>query len=154
MESRRKGTQEHRLPPSRTVFIPSAGRRTVPKDQAAHAPPGGDAAGSTGSAGSRGCRKKAPPGRAGSLTPAWGRFEAQGGVTRTLENQHIKVQIAHTCVPLALRSTARAHFSFMGKTGDQHESPELTDRISGPREAEEEKVGCWRYRQEGGSCPR
>ncbi|KAJ8775932.1 hypothetical protein J1605_015995 [Eschrichtius robustus] len=123
----------------RTVFIPSAGRRTVPKEQAAHAPPGGDAAGSTGSAGSGGCRKKAPPGRAGSLTPAWGRFEAQGGVTRTLENQHIKVQIAHTCVPLALRSTARAHFSFMGKTGDQHESPELTDRISGPREAEEEK---------------
>lgn len=41
----------------------------------------------------------------------------------------------------ALESTAWADFS-MNKTGDQDESPELKDKVSGLREAAKEKKSC------------
>lgn len=61
------------------------------------------------------------------------------GDSVTWENQPIKVQMAHTCIPIALKSTAWARFSFMSQPGHQDASPELTDRITGPREASKEE---------------
>lgn len=54
---------------------------------------------------SRGGRRKAPPGRVVSLTPAWGRYKVLGQGHVNFESQQIKIQTAHSCVPLALQST-------------------------------------------------
>lgn len=57
----------------------------------------------------------------------------------TFENQQIKVQTAHTCIPTALEPTVQAHFTYMSKTGNQDGSPGLRDGVSGHREAVEKE---------------
>lgn len=49
--------------------------------------------------------RRHPPGRVVSLTLAWGRYKVLGQGHGNFENQQIKVQSAHTCVPSALQST-------------------------------------------------
>lgn len=85
----------------------------------------------------------------GSPTPAWGQAPALG--TRSLWKTNKSRSKQRTCIPIAL---APAHFSFKGKTGEQDESPELRDRISGPREAAEEKEGCLETPRRGRKLPK
>lgn len=88
-------------------------------------------------------------GRRREPTPAWGQAPALG--TRSLWKTNKSRSKQRTCISIAL---APAHFSFKGKTGEQDESPELRDRISGPREAAEEKEGCLETPRRGRKLPK
>ncbi|KAL0602828.1 hypothetical protein AAY473_029028 [Plecturocebus cupreus] len=60
----------------------------------------------------------------------------------SFQKQHIKVQTAHTCSPIALAPTAQAHFSLRSRSEEQNKNSELRDRILGHREPAEGKADC------------
>lgn len=88
---------------------------------------------------SRGGRRKAPPGRVVSLTPAWGKYKVLGQGQGNFENQQIKIQRAHTWFPWLYNPRFGPLF-LHEQNWDQCKSPELTAQVFGPREGGEGRM--------------